>query len=398
MCLPRECLQAALATFPAHELLLLLLGVAGTRRKPPPGWRQGAAAALQPALCRLSPAQLSTAVMAMAKLQHVPSTAWLQQFWQSWEAQQLQFSARSHASVMWAIGTIRPYKPDQNPWVKKLQAACQQAVAQATTAVAAVALQKIRLAAQRERLVQQEQLEQQQQQDAPAQQQQLGSANSGQGADQASQPPLQQQQSWEELQFDYVEQVELSAAEQQHLIQEQPQLLASASLLHPTDCAMVMYGLARLGRSCLDPSFPAFWLAQSRSQLVNMNSQELATCLWALGKLRLLPPEAWLQQHLQCSARMASVMSHKQLAMVWWGCAKLRVSEAACAVLWGSDWVRGQRFASGLKLGHRAAHSFRTASIPLCKHVNPTVCPSLTVLSCAAAAAAAVPAQCVGDS
>jgi hypothetical protein len=334
------CLQAALPTFPAHELLLLLLGVAGTGRKPPPGWRQAAAATLQPTLSTLSPVQLSTAVMAMAKLQHVPSTAWLKQFWQSWEAQQLQFSARSHASVIWAIGTIHPLTPHRNAWIKKLQAACQQTVAQATTAVAAVALQKIQLAAHRERLVQQEQQKQaqQQQQGASAQEQQLGLPDAKQGAGQALQlqQHQHQQQSWEDLQLEYDQQEELSAAEQQQLIEEQPQLLASASLLHPTDCAMVVYGLARLGPSCLNPSFPAFWLAQSRSQLVNMNSQELATCLWALAKLRLLPPEAWLQQHLQCSARMASVMSHQQLAMVWWGCAKLRVREAqfVCHIQW----------------------------------------------------------------
>jgi hypothetical protein len=240
--------------------------------------------------------------------------------------------------------------------------------------VAAVALQKIRLAAQKERLVQQEQ----QQAQGPLQQQQQGQVDE-QGAQMEQAPlqgtidtqhlhgdlsasaqpldlvahnvlqpqpqpqqPQQQQQSQQQQQPQAYaqdqgpeqqdpQQLELLQAAAQQL-QEQPALLASASLLHPTDCAVVLYGLARLGSSALDPNFPAFWLAQSRSQLVNMNSQELATCIWSLGKLRLLPPEVWLQQHLQATAGVAHCMNHKQLAMVWWGCARLRVSDTS----WGS--------------------------------------------------------------
>jgi hypothetical protein len=322
----------------------MLLGVAGTRRKPPAGWLSTAAATLQPQLPTMSPAQLSTAVMALAKLQHVPSTAWLAGFWRAWEAQQVSFSARSHASVLWGIGTLRPVRPDQAKWAKKLQAALQQAVAQAATAVAAVALQKIRIAAQKEKLVQQEQREQQQVGDDAPQQQPVAAPAAAAAAEvqqhAASQTQPQQllhdtlEQDWDEQQQGQEDELLLLAAHQQESVQEQPQLLGSASLLHPTDCAMVMYGLARLGPSCLDPSFPAFWLAQARSQLVNMNSQELATSIWALGKLRLLPPEAWLQQHLQCAARLASAMSHKQLAMVWWGCARLRVSVPVVGRLW----------------------------------------------------------------
>lgn len=339
-----NCSQEALPSFPAHELLLMLLGVAGTRRRPLAGWLTSAVAALQPQLPSMSPAQLSTAVMALAKLQHTPSTAWLAGFWRAWEAQQVSFSARGHATALWGIGTLRPAKFDTAPWAKKLQAALQQAVAQAATAVAAVALQKIRIAAQKERLVQQEQREQhQEQQDAAAGSQQQQAVDSSAAAAEGQEPgasshtkqqlwhktPQQGlQQEWDEQQQGEEEEEGLLslAAQQQESVEEQPQLLGSASLLHPTDCAMVLYGLARLGPSCLDPSFPAFWLAQARSQLVNMNSQELATCIWALGKLRLLPPDAWLQQHMQCAARLASAMNHRQLAMVWWGCARLRVS------------------------------------------------------------------------
>lgn len=312
----------------------MLLGVAGTRRTPPSGWLPAAVQAMKPHLDTMSPAQLSTAVMAWAKLGHVPSAAWLKGFWKAWEAQQLGFTARSHASVMWGIGKLNPIKPDQSLWAKKLQDALQRVVAQAATAVAAVALQKIRIAAQKEKLVQQEQLEQEQQQGLQQPQQLEDTASAAQSEPAAvvtQQQPDEQQQFWLDAQqeldeVDYDEQLELLAAQQQGTVQEQPQLLGSASLLHPTDCAMVIYGLARLGPKCLDPNFPAFWLAQSRSQLVNMNSQELATCMWALGKLRLLAPEAWLQQHLQCTARLASGMTHRQLAMVWWGCARLRVS------------------------------------------------------------------------
>jgi hypothetical protein len=261
--------------------------------------------------------------------------------------------------IMWGVGVLQPVAPNQAQWAQKMQGALQQSVAKTATAVAAVALQKIRLAAQKQRLVQQEQLEQQQAQGLLQQQQQ------GQGGEQGAhlvQAPLQdgvaahdapqlqfQQQQVEQQQQQQQQQSQaphaldqppqqqgpqqadlLQAAAQQ--LQEQPALLASASLLHPTDCAMVMYGLARLGPKALDPSFPAFWLAQSRSQLANMNSQELATCIWSLGKLRLLPPEVWLQQHLHATAGLAHCMSHQQLAMVWWGCACLRVSDSSSLV------------------------------------------------------------------
>jgi hypothetical protein len=345
-----------------HELLLLLLGVAGTRRKPPAGWMPAALAQLQPSLHDMSPAQLSTAVMACAKLNHVPSVAWLSGFWAAWEAKQLGFSARGHATVMWGVGVVQPVAPDQAQWARKLQGALQQAVARAATAVAAVALQKIRLAAQKERLVQQEQLEQQQtQQGAQLEQAPLQGTGSAQhlhedvsasvqqhdlaAHDVLQSQPQQEQQQQQQQSHAYADaqgpaqqdpqQLELLQAAAQQL-QEQPALLASASLLHPTDCAMVLYGLARLGPSALDPNFPAFWLAQSRSQLVNMNSQELATCIWSLGKLRLLPPEAWLQQHLQATAGVATCMNHKQLAMVWWGCARLRVSGTRCGFACGT--------------------------------------------------------------
>ncbi|KAF6266650.1 Guanylylate cyclase-domain-containing protein [Scenedesmus sp. NREL 46B-D3] len=74
----------------------------------------------------------------------------------------------------------------------------------------------------------------------------------------------------------------------------------------------------------LDPEFAAFWLRQSRSQLGSMNSQELASCVWALGRLGLQPPEEWLQRHLSCSAQLAGCMSPQQLAMLFHGCARLQ--------------------------------------------------------------------------
>lgn len=325
------CTQAALPTFPAHELLLLLLGVSSIKRRPPPGWLRAAFEQLQPSLPAMSPAQLSTAALAFGRLNYVPSTAWMTQFWQAWESQQVVFSARGHATVMWGVGTIQPVKPDPQQWARQLQGALQVAVARATKAVAAVALQKIQLAAKKQELIQQEQLELEQQpvsivteqldgnvaQQSVLQQQALAVV-------QEQQQVLSQQEDSEPLGEEGLELLLLQQGQQQD-ISEQPQLLGSASLLHPTDCAMVMYGLARLGHSCIDPSFPAFWLAQSRSQLGNMNSQELAMSLWALGKLRLLPPEVWLQQALQCTARAARSMNHRQLAMVWWGCARLRV-------------------------------------------------------------------------
>jgi len=359
-------LQAALPTFPVHELLLLLLGVAGTRRPPPQTWLSAAMQQLQPSLPHMSPAQLSTAAMVCGKLNHVPSTAWLSGFWAAWEAQQLGFTARSHATVLWGMGKVRPLKPDPAPWAKKLQAALQHAVAQATTAVAAVALQKIRIAAQQQQLIEQEQRQQQheaglaQLQEVPSKPQHssaaehhapletLDSTHQQELEQQAPPTASQQQQSPQEgspwqyseldgLQPQQQQEQEQLQQQQQMAVEEQPQLLASASLLHPTDCAMSLYGLARLGPSCMDPGFPAFWLAQSRSQLVNMNSQELSMCLWALGKLRLLPPQAWLQQHLHCCASLAGCMTHKQLAMVLWGCAQLKVREGRaglCCYAW----------------------------------------------------------------
>jgi hypothetical protein len=270
-------------------------------------------------------------MLALAKLQHLPPQAWMAAFWGAWQAQQATFSTKGHATIMWGMGSISGSSGDgagrQQQQQQQQQAVFARqvhAVARTAKAVAGVALQKLRLAA----LQQQQQSQAQQPAQQPVLEQGtaiLQQAEQQQQQQPTTQPLLQQQQP-------PVSQPQLEAPMPHASApagEEQPQLLTSASLLHPTDCAMVLYGLARLGPSALDASFPPFWLAQARAQQANMNSQELATCLWALAKLRLQPPEPWLQQHLACSARLAACMSHRQLAMVLWGCARMRVSRLA---------------------------------------------------------------------
>lgn len=291
---------------------------------------------LQSQLPHMSPAQLSTAIMTCAQLNYMPTRSWLSDFGSCWEEQQLHCSAREHATIMWALGVIRPRIHLRDDWAKKLQAALQQVVARAATAVAAVALQKIRLAGQQK----QSQLHAAVQQHVQLSQQQDEQSSAATAVMAHSVAAHDQNPSQTEQRHQHECQVTTGMASghgeggaqdeelqlQQNPVQQQPELLGSASLLHPTDCAMALYGLGRLGPSSLAPGFPGFWLAQARVQLVNMNTQELTMCLWSLAKLHLRPPESWLQQHLDCSARLARAMTHRQLAMTWWSCAKLRVS------------------------------------------------------------------------
>jgi hypothetical protein len=324
----------------AHELLLLLLGVACTERVPRrsttaaaarASWLPAAAQQLQPQLGKLDPQQLSGALLAFGKLQYQPSPGWLADYKQAWDRQQGKFSAKEHALVLWGVGSMPAAAGDgQLAWVRQLQAALQQSVSRPAAAVAAVALLKLRQAAQQQqqqdggealsstagRAMLQEQQQQQQQQDSRTMQLQ-------QQGEQTIQQPLSGQAAAD------------PAVAQQQQQRQQEELLSSASLLHPTDCAMAVYALARLGPHSIDPDFAAFWLRQSRSQLGNMNSQELASCVWALGRLGLQPPEDWLQQHLRCSAQLAGCMSHQQLAMLFYGCARLQVRAAA----WGQRQV-----------------------------------------------------------
>jgi hypothetical protein len=326
-------LQAALPACSTEELLHLLLGMAGTRRQLPEGWLQPAAGQLQARLGGMSPSQLSTSMLAIAKLNYTPSPAWMAAFWAAWEGQQAGFSTKGHATILWGVGTIKPgggssssdSSSQQAEFARRVQAALQHAVARTAKAVAAVALQKLKQAALQQQLAGQQPAAAPQEQQQPAQ---LHAPAQQQPQQQQPQPQPQPQQQ------------QLPQQQQQQPLpppgrasgEEQPQLLSSASLLHPTDCAMMLYGLARLGPACVDPSFPGFWLAQAHTQQANMNSQELSICLWGLGKLQLQPPEAWLAQHMACTARLARCMSHRQLAMVLWSCARLRVRAIAADV------------------------------------------------------------------
>jgi hypothetical protein len=322
-----------------HELLLLLLGVACTERVPRrstaaaaarAGWLPAAAQQLQPHLHQLDPQQLSGALLAFGKLQYQPSADWLAEYKQAWDRQQRKFSAKELALVLWGVGSLPAAAAaaagdEQLAWVRQLQAALQQAVSRPAAAVAAVAMLKLRQAAQ-------------QQQQQQAGHDELSSAAAGSALCQGQQQQQQQQQdsraAWSQqqaIQQFSSEQAAAGFGDAMQQQQQQEELLTSASLLHPTDCAMAVYALARLGRSSIDPDFAAFWLRQSRSQLGNMNSQELASCVWALGRLGLQPPEDWLQQHLRCSAQLAGCMSHQQLAMLFYGCARLQVRPATGA-------------------------------------------------------------------
>jgi hypothetical protein len=326
--------QAAMPCLGAHELLLLLLGVACTERVPRrsttaaaarASWLPAAAQQLQPELGKLDPQQLSGALLAFGKLQYQPSPGWLADYKQAWDRQQGKFSAKEHALVLWGVGSMpagaaAAAGDGQLAWIRQLQAALQHSVSRPAAAVAAVALLKLRQAAQ----------QQQQQQDGG---EALSSAAGramlqGDQQQQDSRTTQLQPQGQQTIQQPLSGQAAADPAVAQQQ-QQQEELLSSASLLHPTDCAMAVYALARLGPTSIDPEFTAFWLRQSRSQLGNMNSQELASCVWALGRLGLQPPEDWLQQHLRCSAQLAGCMSHQQLAMLFYGCARLQVRAAA---------------------------------------------------------------------
>lgn len=316
----------------------------------------------------MTPQQLSLALLALAKLGHEPGAAWLNAFTLAWEALAPDASAKAHSMVLWGVGSLpgsqllgvssrssssggssssssggsrpvttqqsnaagSPGTPDpvlqgdvddacsllQQPggeapsdppltpqqqarlaMARRVQAALQTAVTRAASAVAAVAVLKLRQAAQRQQQQQQQQhLDQQQPIQQPVQQ------------------PVQQ------------------PATAPPSSGEQPQLLAGGSLLHPADCAMCISALARLGPGGMGPGFAAFWLRQAAAQQRNMNSAELASCLWALGRLRLRPPADWLAAHLEYTRQLAPCMNHKQLAMTLWGCARLQVHVHACNV------------------------------------------------------------------
>jgi hypothetical protein len=333
LCCVAGAVQAAMPRLGPHELLLLLLGVSCMERVPRrsktaaaarAGWLPAAARQLQPHLSSLDPQQLSGALLAFGKLQYQPSPEWLSAYQQAWTSKQGRFSAKDHALVLWGVGFLPAAAAagtDQLAWAQQLQAALQQSVSRPAAAVAAVALLKLRQAAQ----------------------QQEGSTQLPAAANNAPQQQQQQQQDVQALPQPPSQQAAAAATatalqpgQQQQQQQQEEELLTSASLLHPTDCAMAVYALARLGPSSVDPEFAAFWLRQSRSQLGNMNSQELASCVWALGRLGLQPPEEWLQQHLRCSAQLAGCMSHRQLAMLLYGCARLQVGRVG---VWGFAWL-----------------------------------------------------------
>jgi hypothetical protein len=234
--------------------------------------------------------------------------------------------------VLWGVGSLPAAAAaaagggagaEQLAWARQLQAALQQSVSRPAAAVAAVALLKLRQAAQ--------------------QQQPAGGAEPSSVAVAETSVSQQEGQHQQQHEVHMPQQplLQLVAAGTAATLQQQQQeteMLSSASLLHPTDCAMAIYALARLGPRSVDPGFVAFWLRQSRSQLGNMNSQELASCAWALGRLGLHPPEEWLQQHLACSAQLAGCMSHQQLAMLLYGCARLQVSRLG-QLLGFAAWV-----------------------------------------------------------
>lgn len=314
-------LQVAALRMGAQELVMLLVGVAlvepvprlsATAAAARSGWLPLVAEQLQQHLLSMTPKQLSAVMLAMARLKHQPTRAWQQVFEQAWDKQQSQFTAAGHSAVLWGIGCMPHSVEQQEPriaWARKVQHALQAAVSKPASAVAAVAIMKLRQAAhqqQRQHLVLcSDVLQPQPPVTAESQQQQQGAK--AQATLVTSELSLQQ------------------SSPQLQAQPEQPQLLASASLLHPTDCAMTISGLAHLGPAAMDSEFASFWLRQSRSQLGNMNSEELSVCLQSLGRLRLRPPEDWLQQAMACCAQQAACMSHQQLAMVLWGCARLQV-------------------------------------------------------------------------
>jgi hypothetical protein len=376
--------QAAVRQLEPKPLLMLMLGIANMKVRPAAGWCPAVLQAVATKLPLMSPSQLSNMMLACGKLQMAPSQAFLRAYQAAWEAQMPQLTAKDHALVLWGVGKMALSNAatgarNQLPWVWQVQQALQQAVNRAVGAVAAVALQKLRQASLQQQTHAHEQIRE------PEEQQQLVLAPDlkqmeGQERHDVHQQPttnkpraalprelllsnnrdLQQQQQQQHVlqqqqppaHFHADEPPPALLAQQQHhhhhqqqhqpahpselqqfqgsnvsteVQAEQPPLLSSASLLHPTDCAMVLYALARLGPAAVETSFTSFWLRQSKSQLGNMNSKELATCCWALGRLALRPPQDWLQQHLWCTSQLASCMSHRQLAMVLWGCARLQV-------------------------------------------------------------------------
>ncbi|WIA29188.1 hypothetical protein OEZ86_011699 [Tetradesmus obliquus] len=251
--------------------------------------------------------------VARAPLGLAPSTGFMKRWYSRSRAVMQQASPLDLAMASWALGRLGAYPPSQ--WTAEFLIHSKAAIPRLGPHELLLLLLGVSCM---ERAAQQ-------------QQQQGGSQELSSAADGVQQQGEQQQQQ-QDAQVLQEPQTQQAAAEtaitlqqgQQQQQQQQEELLSSASLLHPTDCAMAVYALARLGPASVVPEFAAFWLAQARSQQGSMNSQELASCVWALGRLKLQPPEDWLQQHLSCSAQLAGSMSHQQLAMLLYGCARLQ--------------------------------------------------------------------------
>lgn len=316
------------------------------------GWLPAVTQQLQQHLAMLQPKQLSALMVAFARLKYTPPAEWQREYERAWDAAQCEFTPAGQVCVLWGVGFMPPAAGQQDTrvaWARKLQHALQAAVTRAASAVAAVALLKLRQAAQ-----------QQQRQGLDASVEQMKAPLNQQPGSQ--QEPLQQLSVRSEDETQLQTTVMDQYADQLQAAPEQPQLLASGSLLHPTDCAMAIAALARLGPTAIEQEFASFWLKQSRSQLCNMNSAELSVCLHSLGKLKLRPPGEWLQQAMACCAQQAACLTHQQLAMVFWGCARLQVR-----------WISGFY---ELSLAYCKALSDRVAweCLPQCPHMLSSIC------------------------
>ncbi|GFH32779.1 uncharacterized protein HaLaN_32059, partial [Haematococcus lacustris] len=53
--------------------------------------------------------------------------------------------------------------------------------------------------------------------------------------------------------------------------------------------------------------------------LLSLGPRQLATCMWALGRLGVCPETAWLREWSGCVARKTELLSPRDLAQCAWG-------------------------------------------------------------------------------